>query len=1272
MNQTAMNQTGKPLGGATRVRRRIAAAGVALCLMLLGRLPVPDALAAGTALTISPVPLTVAIPSHPQVLIAVGNSQSMDGDLSGAIMTGSGVLPPSLASLTVPDPNPVNYCVPPAGFLPPASPVDYCVPSGFTPPVQAADATGQAPYTVSYPKGMLLDNSASRLNVAKAGISAILNAYMENTDFALEDYSTTGVALYDTWVYYMSMPKPSTGFTFTDTEVAGSRYVANPCYGYGSASSVVLSNCSAMAGWYGGSAALGGDRYMLIGASSDDPDINDVLYASFSGLALYANAGPSTDDPYKTFSLSKYNSNGVSVGYASGVPCCNYATSPTNAGFVPYSPQVMYVRRGFGYYSGESSGTGTMLVSMTTAGAHPSPASVSTAISAFTASLAPETNQLSTSEIKAVAVQSPLAGLLKEAKSYLGDLPGSEDSGCSSQRYVILISDGLPTMDLDGNNWPPAGSQAAVGYGMTVTFNSDGSLDFGGTNDQALKDAVTAIQNLKEAGIETYVVGMGAGVDPTKNPQAAAALTAMAVAGGTTNYYPATSASVLVTDLSAILNSIQAGTFTAASAAVNSTELRAGDISYQSSFMPSDTPYQDWTGNFFAANVTISVGATGTTTTVSQVWSARAQLDHAASTMSGWPAPPSRLIATWNPAMAGASGGTGIGVSFEWPTTSAPTLSSTQQADLQPVDSLGPDRLQYLRGSAAQEQHNGGPFRNRSHLLGDIVDSQPQYVGPPSAPYFTVAPSYRSFERTWASRPPVLYVGANDGMLHAFDAGTGDELFAFIPNAVFANLINLTQPVYNQSHQFYVDGSPNSADVQFSDGTWHTVLVGGENAGGNSIYAIDVTNPAADTTEAALAASVLWEFTDGDMGLSYSQPQIAPIAVPPSAPAALRFAVFFGNGYNSPNNNAVLYALDPKTGTVIQKINLCSAVAPSPCNSSLPEGLSTVTVANDGGNVGAPITTVYAGDLQGNLWAVDVFSATPSNWKARVLFQARDASGNPQPITTPPVVTFNPNYPVSAGLFVLVGTGQLLTNPDLTNTQTQSIYGVWDKPGSTTIYTRSNLAEQTLKYVAADPPTYPQSLLTDSANAVNWSKQVGWYADLPIAGQRIVVDLQLSLGSLLGTLNTPPTSSCGGSFRSMFIDINYQNGGQFSLPQLDITDTGVFKSYESQNPVGVGLATGFGVAPTLLEPTLTRTGSTGGGATGTCGGVSCAFGYSPTAAGASSSGGTGSGGEGGSSGGGSGVSSSGGTGAPVPPVPGGNANPYRYNLIPRASWWQVQ
>ena len=119
-------------------------------------------------------------------------------------------------------------------------------------------------------------------------------------------------------------------------------------------------------------------------------------------------------------------------------------------------------------------------------------------------------------------------------------------------------------------------------------------------------------------------------------------------------------------------------------------------------------------------------------------------------------------------------------------------------------------------------------YRTRTHVLGDIVDSAPLYIGGVNGPYQTN--SYYAFEHLYGNRQPVIYVGADDGMLHAFNATTGKELFAYIPNGVYANLINLTSPYYNEQHHFYVDGSPASGDVQFSDGTWHTELVGGERA----------------------------------------------------------------------------------------------------------------------------------------------------------------------------------------------------------------------------------------------------------------------------------------------------------------------------------------------------------------------------------------------------------------------------------------------------------
>lgn len=1125
-------------------RVRTVAIGAALVVLATSSTTIPQSARAGAGVTlaISQVPLTVASPVHPQVLIALGNAESMDGTLSGAIMTGSGVLASGVGSLSVS-----------------SSPASYAVPAGFVPPLQAADASGNTPYTVSS-NGTLFDNGASRLNVAKAGIKAIVQAYMQNTDFALETYSTSGTSLYTTWVYYMS--PTASGFVFTSSKLAGSRYVANPCLSYALTTSTIKANCTEIAGkGLYAALAVSGSTYLQIGASSDDANINDVLYASGQpGVYInYGNTSPATPYP-PGYSLANYNNGSILITYPSSVPSANRATGPTNAGYVPYSPQVMYAQRGFGYGGNQAAGSGNVLVPMTSAGTVPTASSVTTAVNAFLAPLAPETNTLQSTEIKAVAGQAPTAGLLARAQSYLASVLST--GNCAPKQYVVLISDGLPTQDLAGKYWPPLGSAAAAGYGLTASFKADGSLN--ATNDTALTDTITNLAKLKTAGINTYVIGLGAGVDPSANPQAAATLQAMAIAGGTANYYPASSPAALVDGLNNILVSVQSGALSTTAAAVNSSRLQAGSVEYQASFNSTDTPYQDWTGDIFEKAIDRETGLPGGAT----LWSAQILLDAKASG-SGWSS--ARLIAIWNPAL---NGGTGAAVPLLWS-----ALSTAQQALLQPSDALGSARVDYLRGNTLLEKRNGGAFRNRSHLLGDIANSQSAYVGAPSAAYFS--DSYRAFARAKANRQPMLYAGANDGMLHAINATTGIEQFAFIPNEVVANLRKLTEPLYNQSHLFYVDGSPQAGDVQFADASWHTLLVGGEGGGGKSIYAMDVTNPQTLTSEAAVSSAVLWEFVDVDMGLSYSEPQITPIVATPG------FAVFFGNGYNSPNNKSVLYAVNPKTGQLLRKIDLCAAV-PGACDINLPQGLSTVAQGHSDGLQGVAMTQIYAGDLQGNLWAIDVADQDTAKWTARLLFKARDASGNVQPITTPPVVTLHPNYPRLPGQFVLFGTGQLLTAADLSSQLKQSVYGIWDKPVNTSVPPRANLQAQTLTLVSAGASGLPQDVLTATNTSINWTTKLGWYDDLVGIGERVINAPQLLNGAFLATLNTPPGGACNAAFNASLLEVNFKTGGAFEQPQLDINGDKVIDARDTVNgtfPVGVALGTGYGSAATLLKTT---------------------------------------------------------------------------------------
>lgn len=1109
--------------------------GALLCLLTAA-----EPVHAAPTMVIPQVPLVLSTTVHPQVLIAVGNSQSMDGTLSGAIMTGSGSLGLLLSTLD-------NT----------SSPNNYVVPAGFTPPVQAADGSGNAPYTVTQ-SGRLVDNGPSRLNTAKAGIDAIIDAYMQSTDFGLMVYSTSGAQVRNTWVYYMS--PNGADFDATNTPVAGKRYVLNPCYNYLLSSATVLANCAPIDGQIGGS-KLRNSLYLEISASSDDPSINDVLYTSsaFPGVFLVYD-GPNPATPYPpNYSLANYNNGSVVLSYSKTKPNVGgLGTSPTNAGYVPFSEQVLFAQRGFGYTGSQSATTGNILVPMTSAGTIPNATTVANAIAQFTPYLKPETNSTSTSEIKAIAGQSPIAGLLSRANTYMSTLGTTSGNGCPQKKYVIFISDGLPTQDLNGKLWPPLGSASAAGYGVTATFNADGSLN--ATNCKALSDAIDTIKTMKNNGILTYVIGLGAGVDPSLNPQAAASLRAMAIAGGTENYYPATNPESLVTSLDSILVAIQNGSFSTSAASVSSTLLNTESVEYQGSFISNDVPYQDWTGDLSSIDLDPDTGAP----TTSINWSAKPLLDAKVSGL-GWQT--NRVISTYNPVSK-------VGVPFQWL-----NLSASQQSALQPSDLLGLLRLQYIRGNTLLEKRFGGVFRNRSHVLGDIMDSQVAHVGPPRGAYQSA--SYQTFATNQKNRQTMLYVGANDGMLHAFNANTGVEAFAFIPNAVFSNLDDFTLPTYNQSHLFFVNGSPTEADVQFSDNSWHTILVGGENGGGKSIYALDITNPGSLTNESALSQAVLWEFTDTDLGLTYSQPQAAQ-----TNSTSNPFVVFFGNGYNSTNNKSVFYAVNAQTGAIVREIDLCAAV-PTACNATLPQGLSSVAIGEKDGLQGAPISTVYAGDLQGNLWAIDVSNVDPLQWAPRLLFQARDSLGNIQAITTPPVVTLNPNYPRKQGIFVMFGTGRLLTSNDLVDSQKQTIYGVWDKPLNVSTYTRSNLQSQTLNQVSAAVAGSTAPILTATSNTVNWNTKVGWFADLPVAGQRTVTVPDLLNGTFITTINTPPLAACGGTFSSMLLELNFLTGGANIRPFIDINGDGNFNTgdkYDGGYAVGIGLGSTYSNAPTLIGP----------------------------------------------------------------------------------------
>ena len=299
---------------------------------------------------------------------------------------------------------------------------------------------------------------------------------------------------------------------------------------------------------------------------------------------------------------------------------------------------------------------------------------------------------------------------------------------------------------------------------------------------------------------------------------------------------------------------------------------------------------------------------------------------------------------------------------FQWA-----SLDASQRTILN-ASGLGTSTLAFLRGDRSGE---GTAFRVRNaNLLGDIVNSGVTYVAGSGPAYsgsnFAGHAAYRTLNRT---RPPVVYVGGNDGMLHAFSGVNGKELFAYVPGLVFPNLPNLS--ALNFRHRYFVDGTPMVADYETAPGTWGTLLVGGMGGGARGFYALDISGQASFETmsEAALSPMARWEFSsaqDSDLGYTFNEPsinpltgayqQIAKVADDASANATGVWRVIVGNGYGSNNGRAILYILNANTGLPANKLQASNG----PNN-----GLSAPTpVDTDRDGL---IDTVYAGDLQGNM-----------------------------------------------------------------------------------------------------------------------------------------------------------------------------------------------------------------------------------------------------------------------------------------------------------------
>jgi type IV pilus assembly protein PilY1 len=502
----------------------------------------------------------------------------------------------------------------------------------------------------------------------------------------------------------------------------------------------------------------------------------------------------------------------------------------------------------------------------------------------------------------------------------------------------------------------------------------------------------------------------------------------------------------------------------------------------------------------------------------------------------------SRNIFTGGPA--------GSTIAFDWASLPATTRALLDQpAPGVTPDGLGEARTSFLRGDRSREDGQPqGVFRQRIGLLGDIVGSTPIIVGVPAAA--SAGEGHAAFRESFKGRALTVYAGANDGMLHAFSAASGAELFAYVPSVIGARLSALTDPAYLARP--YVDGSPGQGDVRIG-ASWRTVLVSGMGMGARGLFALDITDPA----HFASGLGALWEFGEADdtaMGHVREAPLLATIGTPQ------RFFAIASSGINNlaADGGAALFllALDKppadkwKRGSNYQRINTAAT------NAALANALSAPALVL---NADGTASRAYAGDLQGNLWRFDL-----STLKAHRIFTARRADGTTQPIAHAPKVVHAPG----GGYLILFATGKLIEESDLlpSSFARQSMYAIHDSPGAPAdpVITRQQLAVRTLAPFGAAYVIKGESAALSGPGA-----KPGWYFDFPNAGKsgERGAGSPVSIGGAVAIASLIPGASAGAA----------------PAARLYLLDALTGFAYDATSGAATGPATG---ALAAIDPTL--------------------------------------------------------------------------------------
>ena len=566
----------------------------------------------------------------------------------------------------------------------------------------------------------------------------------------------------------------------------------------------------------------------------------------------------------------------------------------------------------------------------------------------------------------------------------------------------------------------------------------------------------------------------------------------------------ATNADILKAAIDQMMATVNKVSSSQSGVAVSTANLIAGTRKYTPSYTTGS-----WTGNITARNLNPSNG-----NEVSTAWQVEYTNVTTGAPLSTIPAAGSRNLYVWD----------GAAASPKAPAFTFSAMPSSVKASMTGVVTAG--LVDYLRGDRTNEGSTG-IYRTRERVLGDIVNSTPVFVkagvdlgyGQLGGTGSTAATAYAAYRTTKAARTQgVLFVGANDGFLHAFRDSDGAEIFGFVPRAVLPKMDQLANKPY--THQYFVDGPSIETDAYLGS-AWRNVVVGTTGGGAKAVFAINVdpANPATIN-----GTNVMWEINDTTSGFSELGYVLSDVQTGQLTDGT--WVAVFGNGYYSTSGTARLYVANLQTGAVIMDIN----VGGGPNNGL--GGVRLVLDETSGSATRKQIIGAYAGDLNGKMWKFDLKNASTCSAPCSSKVPSTGAlytTVPAKPITATPAVLKHPN----GGKLVSFGTGKFIESADLSTTALQTMYGVWDNidfggtPAVSAVSGTSTLVLQTISNDITATRVITQSDLTTttqvvtyydiSTNPVNWASSRGWYIDFPTAntGQRNVYPTDILAGNYI-------------------------------------------------------------------------------------------------------------------------------------------------------------